>query len=298
MKPWKRVGLSAYYATTLPLRKVMLRRAADAGKSPIAVLFYHRVADGPHNDWTIARRTFARHLDWLREHCDLVSLADAQRLVREGNRGRIAVSITFDDGYAENCDFALPLLLDREIPFTYFTCLDYIQRGVPFPHDVASEQYLRPNTPAQIIELAALGAEIGAHTRTHPNLGCVDEPDRLYDEIVTARDELEQLIGKSVRYFAFPYGLHANLSLPAARLAHEHGYAAVCSAYGAYNIPGQSAFHLRRIHGDPEMLRFTNWLSGDPRRLIAGDTAGDFEWDVPDETTHVGDSAVMGVSGR
>ena len=69
--------------------------------------------------------------------------------------------------------------------------------------------------------------------------------------------------GKPIRYFAFPYGLHANLNAEAFRLARRAGYQGACSAYGGYNWPGDDHFHLQRIHADPEMLRLKNWLTSD-----------------------------------
>jgi hypothetical protein len=54
----------------------------------------------------------------------------------------------------------------------------------------------------------------------------------------------------------------------------------VCSAYGAYNLPEQVSktwgpFHLRRIHADPEWVRFVNWMTFDPRKLLAIDPIND-----------------------
>ena len=125
-----------------------------------------------------------------------------------------------------------------------------------------------PNTIDELKQLAAAGIEIGAeHTRNHADLGRINDPARLEDEIVTAGEELQVALGRPVRYFAFPFGLHANLNRRAFQIAYEAGYEAVCSAYGAYNFPGDDAFHLQRFHGDPEMPRFKNWLSVDPRKL-------------------------------
>ena len=71
----------------------------------------------------------------------------------------------------------------------------------------------------------------------------------------------------TVRYFAFPYGQHENLSAAAFRMAFDAGYAGVCSAYGGYNFPGDDPFHLRRFHADEEFIRFVNWMTVDPRKL-------------------------------
>jgi peptidoglycan/xylan/chitin deacetylase (PgdA/CDA1 family) len=123
--------------------------------------------------------------------------------------------------------------------------------------------------------MAHQGVEIGAHTRTHADLGSIDDPFLLHDEVVTAGEELQSVIGHPVRYFSFPYGLPANLNLRAVHLAYEHGYEAVCSAYGDYNFPGDDPFHLRRIHAD-DMLRLKNWLTIDPRKMRASYTLEDY----------------------
>jgi hypothetical protein len=41
----------------------------------------------------------------------------------------------------------------------------------------------------------------------------------------------------------------------------------MCSAYGEFNRPQTDLWHIRRIHGDPGMLRLKNWLTLDPRKL-------------------------------
>jgi peptidoglycan/xylan/chitin deacetylase (PgdA/CDA1 family) len=196
-----------------------------------------------------------------------VSLAEAQQRIASGGNRVPTACITFDDGYADNMRFAVPLLMKHELPFTYFVSTSHVLGGRPFPHDVRSGRRLTPNTPAQLRQLAAAGVEIGAHTRRHVDLGGERTPGELRDEIVGCKWELEHAIGREVRYFAFPYGLHENLSSAAFRVAYEAGYAGVCSAYGGYNSPGDDPFHLRRFHADPQFIRFKNWLTVDPRKL-------------------------------
>jgi len=262
-----RLLLAAYYGGSYPLRIWRNLQRARACHAPVMVLFYHRVADNHPNPWTISTRMFERQVRWLRSRFDLVSLAEAQRRLRSGQNDRACVSITFDDGYADNCAHALPLLLERRIPCTYFVTTGHILGKQPFAHDVARGEPLAPNTPEEIRELAAAGVEIGAHTRTHADLGSLDDDRRLGDEIIGSKLDLEQLIGKPVRYFAFPYGQHANMSRRAMRMALDSGYEAVCSAYGGFNFPGDDPLHLQRIHADTDMLRFRNWLTVDERKL-------------------------------
>lgn len=265
--PWmKQVCVDAYYHLTRPYRARWVRQACAAGRAPVMILFYHRVADFEPNGWTCSTSLFARQVDWLQRNTDIVSLAEAQRRLREGN-SRPASCITFDDGYADNNDFALPLLVERRIPCTYFVTLDNVQYDKPFAHDVRLGRPLRPNTLEDLRRWADAGLEIGAHTRTHADLGQVRDSATLYDEIMTAGRELADELDRAVRYFAFPFGLPANMQPAAFEAAREAGYEAVCSAYGAYNFPGDDPFHLQRIHADDDFARFRNWLTVDPRKL-------------------------------
>lgn len=262
----RNLALNAYYHASLPLRHWLMTRARLRGLAPVSILFYHRVADDVPNDWTMPCDLFTEQIDWLQRHFDLISLAEAQRRIREGANARPAVAITFDDGYADNGTHALPLLIERQIPCTYFVSSRFVLEGEPFPHDVARGHPLRPNTVDELRSMAAEGIEIGAHTRTHADLGQIHDQRTLRDEVVDAAHELEAAVGASIRYFAFPYGLHANLNAEAIRLARRAGYHGVCSAYGGYNFPGDDWFHLQRIHADPDMLRLKNWLTFDPRK--------------------------------
>jgi peptidoglycan/xylan/chitin deacetylase (PgdA/CDA1 family) len=263
----KELALTSYYVSTLRARRRAAALRAAEYREPVQILFYHRVADVYPNDWTMPTRVFARQIDWLRRHFDIVSLAEAQSRIASGRNDRPTACITFDDGYAENRHFALPFLLRYRIPFTYFVSTNHVLRGEPFPHDVAAGRQLPVNTPQHLRQMADAGVEIGAHTRSHANLGGQLTLDTLREEIAGSKHEIQEAIEREVRYFAFPYGLHDNLSTAAFRVAVEAGLVGVCSAYGGYNFPGDDAFHLRRFHADCEFVRFKNWLTIDPRKL-------------------------------
>ena len=264
------LALNAYYYSTYPLRLQQRVQASSTGTAPLCVLFYHRVADTRPNDWTISNDEFQRQMRWLKENCDVVSLEEIQNRMVSGRNDRVAVAITFDDGYAENCERAIPFLVDHQIPVTYFAALDFITSQRPFPHDVQAGAPLAPNTIAQLAEMADAGIEIGAHTRSHCDIGQVSSAETLVDEIVTASKELSALISQPIRYFAFPFGQPENMSAAAVHLAKRHGFNGVCSAYGAYNFPGTDPFHIQRIHGDPEFIRLKNWLTLDARKRSIG----------------------------
>lgn len=267
MTLWKHLLLNVYYHGSLPARWLRRRAYALAGRVPVVVLFYHRVADEVTDEWSLSNRTFARQMRWLKRHFDLVSLGEAQRIVRCGENHRPCASITFDDGYADNCREAVPLLIKEQIPCTYFVTARNVLQGAPFPHDVAAGCPREPNSVEQLRAMASAGIEIGAHTDTHPDLGKVTDPEVLRREIVTAGDVLAEAVGRPMRFFAFPFGMHRNLSPAAFRMARAAGYEAVCSAYGGYNFPGDDPFHLQRVPADPWMVRLKNWTTVDPRKL-------------------------------
>lgn len=261
MKPFL---LHVYLCGTTGYRRRVLRELVHEGRVPIVVPVFHRVADDRANDWTTSRSEFREAIAWLQENFDLISLEEVQRRIASGRNDRPSVSITFDDGYAVNCDYALPLLVDNAIPCTYFVSSGPVLERTSFEHDRAMGNHFDPNTVAQLRELAEAGIEIGAHTRTHVDLGRVCDADRLIDELVTARDDLQDALGQPIRYFAFPFGMHANLSTAAFQLAREVGYTGVCSAYGGYNAPGDDAFHIQRRCVDGITVRFRNWVTLDP----------------------------------
>ena len=93
------------------------------------------------------------------------------------------------------------------------------------------------------------------------------DPQVVDHEIITAKDELEQWIGRPVRYFAVPYGLPSHLTSMVIDAVYRCGMLGFCSAFGAYNTVGRDSFHIRRFHGDPSFSRMKNWLSFDPRKL-------------------------------
>jgi peptidoglycan/xylan/chitin deacetylase (PgdA/CDA1 family) len=267
MPLWKQLLLSLYYDATCPLRAWNRRRWALQGSLPAVVFIWHRIADDGANGWTTSNADFVRQIRWLQKRFALVSLEEAQRRIRAGCNREPCVSITFDDGYADNCRQAIPWLIEQRIPCTYFVTVQNVLAGEPFPDDLSDGRRLAPNTLEELRTMTSAGVEIGAHSLTHPNLAAVADPRVLHHELVASRDELQEAVGRPVRYFAFPYGLRQNLSQAAFALAEAAGYWGACSAYGGFNFPGDDPFHLQRIPANIPMTCLKNWSTLDPRKL-------------------------------
>src|SRR5690606_30975615 len=121
------------------------------------------------------------------------------------------------------CDAAIPLLLKRRIPFTYFVSTQIVRDQTAFPHDLEAGLRLRPNTITELRAMADAGVEIGAHTRTHADLGKSIDPDWLRDEITGSIEDIEQWTGRRPQSFAFPFGQTTNITPEAMRVAREAG---------------------------------------------------------------------------
>jgi peptidoglycan/xylan/chitin deacetylase (PgdA/CDA1 family) len=266
MSPWRQFALATYCQMTHPYRVWQMRGRRRLGRSPIGVVIFHRIADDEANDWTTSTATFRDAIHWLNDHFEMISLDEAQRRIRAQTNREPSLCVTFDDGYDVNCREALPLLIERRIPCTYFVTTEPVLTGRPFDHDRAMGNAFRPNSIDQLKEMAASGIEIGAHSRTHPDFGRITDENVLYDELVTARDDLQAAVGVPIRYFAFPFGEHENLCEEAFHMARDAGFAGVLSAYGGYNFPGDDPFHLQRKGVDGPLVRIKNWATIDPFR--------------------------------
>lgn len=257
--------IQSYRLLSMPGRHLQFVRMSRRGVVPIFVLFFHRVADDHPNPWTMGCQVFEELIEWIQINFDVVDLQECQRRIHDGSNSRPTVAITFDDGYAENAEFALPMLIERRIPVTYFVTTHHTTNQQPFQHDVDRGAPLPANTIESLRALDLAGIEIGAHTRNHVDLAKITCEKTLVDEVIVASQELEKLIGRKIRYFAFPFGQIENLNPNVFAMLREAGFLGVCSAYGGWNDIGGDGFHIQRTHGDPNLERMKNWLTYDPR---------------------------------
>lgn len=258
--------LQTYCALTAPARHRRKLNLIAEGQMPAAILFYHRVADTDPNGWTISRRDFLRHLQWIEAHASFATLSEIAAGQRRGYRDRLQVAITFDDGYAENSEWVIDELVRRKIPCTYFVSVEHVLDNRPFDHDRDRGRPLPVNSVEQIREMSERGIEVGCHSWSHPDFGHV-AARALQREIADARKTLQEWTGQSIDYFAFPYGQPHNITQAAIDEIARCGFRGFVSAYGGWNWPGGDDFHLQRIHGDPGLAKLVNWLTLDRRKL-------------------------------
>ncbi|MES2018662.1 MAG: polysaccharide deacetylase family protein [Pseudomonadota bacterium] len=125
-------------------------------------------------------------------------------------------------------------------------------------------------TPEMVVNLDRAGIEIGAHTISHPILTSLeDASSRL--EIEGGKQELEAIIGKPVRLFAYPNGkVGKDFDERHTRMAREAGFAAAFTTKMGAVTGTQDLYALPRSRPwdkTPFMfgLRLLRWLAWDER---------------------------------
>lgn len=100
----------------------------------LLVLTYHRVLRerDPLLPSEPTEVEFGAQLDMLVDAFNVIGLREARARLDSAKLPPRAVSITFDDGYANNCDVALPLLQARGLPATVFVATGFLDGGRMF----------------------------------------------------------------------------------------------------------------------------------------------------------------------
>lgn len=211
------------------------------------VVALHRVLDTPGSDGlTIDVRTFERFCTFFKRHFRVVSLRDLVHKLESGAGLNRELAITFDDGYRDNFENAAPVLERLSLPATFFVVSRWIGSDVVSWWD--SKQGVRYSwmTWDEIRSLHRRGFDIGAHTRTHVDLGAVSVVDAR-EEIFGARRELEAELAAPVDLFAYPYGRRNNLASSNRDLVRAAGFRCCCSCFGGVVSSGSDPFHLTRV---------------------------------------------------
>ncbi|MBD3421658.1 MAG: polysaccharide deacetylase family protein [Chitinivibrionales bacterium] len=130
--------------------------------------------------------------------------------------GRMPFILTFDDGFANFFEQALPVLQEYDFKATIFPIADFL--GTREAWDIFSP--LEHLSVTHVREIARLGFEIGSHTATHACLPFLSDRDAI-EELRKSKNTLEDTIGAEVVSLSFPYGCW---SLRIWQLAQDLGY--------------------------------------------------------------------------
>lgn len=210
----------------------------------VRVLTYHRFGPATRMPFTVTAEAFEREMAFLAREKRAVSLDEVERHVR-GEIGLKdgSVLVTMDDGDPSVLHVALPILRKHAIPSVL-----YALGGSPEGYEILS--------PAELREVADGGVTIGSHTMNHRSMGTLPAQEGRR-EAVDSKTRLEDIVGRPVTSFAYPFGTRRDVSPAAASILSEAGYtSAFTSLHGAL-AQGDDAMLLPRVKvesGDPDWL--------------------------------------------
>jgi peptidoglycan/xylan/chitin deacetylase (PgdA/CDA1 family) len=129
---------------------------ARRASTKLLILSYHRVLvhEDPFHPSEPTVDVFRWQMKMLARHFNVISLSHAVELSNVGRLPKRAVAITFDDGYRNNFECALPVLKEFNLPATIFVATAYLNDGCMWNDRVI--EAIR-NHGAESIDLEFLG---------------------------------------------------------------------------------------------------------------------------------------------
>jgi glycosyltransferase involved in cell wall biosynthesis/peptidoglycan/xylan/chitin deacetylase (PgdA/CDA1 family) len=222
------------------------------------VLGYHAFgADGEGaSRYVLPGKRFARQLRWLvKRRYNVITLGELAAFRAEHRfPPPRSVVITIDDAYAETAGIVAKELEHHGLRATLFV----------LSSDTMTEAIDSALAERKIVHGRALAAlperifEIGSHTRTHRRLTLL-EPAAAQEEIEGSKHDLEELLGRKVDLFAYPFG---DTDADVERLVAEAEYTVARGTKPGRNRPATPDFDLRwlEICGTYSLFRFAATL--------------------------------------
>jgi peptidoglycan/xylan/chitin deacetylase (PgdA/CDA1 family) len=231
----------------------------------ITILMYHAVS--PRADaYAVSPDTFKRHARFIRDRYSVVSLQKIPQYLAGGHDRQVAFS--FDDAFADFEEYAYPTLSELGVPATVFVPTGFIGRSNVWdrhapdvsPRSIMSADQLRTLAADPLIDL-------GSHTVDHVSMRRLARRE-MHHQAVNSRRELEDLTGRPVTAFSYPFGQRDDFSPVTQAVLGEAGYEiAVTTCWGTRNSV-RDLLCLRRI-----------WLAeSDDLQTVGSKIDGAYDW--------------------
>jgi len=187
----------------------LLERATAATRPGLVVLTYHRIAEPGADPFyapviSATPESFRAQIDWLRRHVRVLALPELLAMRESGSPWREpAALIAFDDGYRDNFDVAVPILLERNVPATFFLPTAFLESPrLPWWDEVAYaiertrarrlvlERGLAATAPPLAIDLEASSRSAAVTTIVRAFLDGTIPDERWFLDQLSARAEV------------------------------------------------------------------------------------------------------------
>jgi peptidoglycan/xylan/chitin deacetylase (PgdA/CDA1 family) len=221
----------------------------------LRVLMYHKVNDIPDNPTTVPVGRFDEQLAQMLElGYQAVGLEEVLDYYTDGKPlPEHAVLITFDDGYRDTLENALPVLQKHNCPAVIFVPVAYMEDETPLPHEThLIERGMRNPTLdwGLMRELDAGGVRVESHGIAHRPLADVSL-DEAVREIAVSKLKLEEKLGRPVRAYAYVKGSEAHFHPVHESILKQAGYEIAFTSISRSNGPDTSPFRLGRYNVEP-----------------------------------------------
>lgn len=167
--------------------------------------------------------------------------------ILEYAKARNDIELTFDDSNESDYTVALPALQARGMKAQFFLVAQRI--GQP--------SYL---SASQVKSLLAAGMEIGNHGMRHRPWARLDKSE-LQEELVGARNQLEQLTGVRIDRASCPFGSYNRRVIRALRSA---GYKHIYTSDGGPAMPGTFLISRNTVHREHDLGKIKAIIFGRP----------------------------------
>ena len=215
------------------------------------ILMYHSVGVRPHdpNNLAVTPERFEEQMAALsRRGLRGVSVAELLA-ARAAGSARGLIGLTFDDGYTDVVENALPILQRFGFSATFYVLAGRIgganewDEGTPWP--LVDEAGIR--------RWADAGFEVGSHGTMHVALAGA-EPEVLRTEVADSRKKLSELIGKPVSGYCYAYG---SMDAAARSAVAEAGYDYACAIISRVSLGPQALprIYVGQAHTSKHILK-------------------------------------------
>lgn len=213
----------------------------------IPILMYHQIGEPapkgtPFRGLTVHPKAFRRQMNWLRRlGYRGLSMRDLMPYLSGERQGKV-VGITFDDGYQNVFDNALPILQSCGFTATNYFVVRQLGGSNVWDHPlgIPASALMNSDTARRWHDA---GMEVGSHTLEHPHLPALS-PEIAQFQIRQSKQELEALIGRSVTAFCYPYG---DESAAIRQMTRDAGYTNATTTARGLARPDDDPYGLPRV---------------------------------------------------
>ncbi len=215
--------------------------------SAIPILMYHQIDARPARGevmrgLVVSPQAFGRQMGLLKAlGYQGLSMAALMPYLRGEKSGKV-FGITFDDGYVNNLDHAMPVLQRYGFSATCYMVSAQLGGSNIWDHNkgIAAKPLMHATHARAWV---AGGQEVGAHTRNHIDLRTLNATQAM-QEIAGCKAELEDACGAAVNQFCYPYGFYTATH---AAQVQEAGFAAATTTARARSQCSDSLWELPRV---------------------------------------------------